>query len=158
MTTPARFLLGAAALVAMLVAVDCRRDAASTSPTPTEPEAATAAVELTWGDDWNVGLARAAAENRPMVVVFTAEWCLWCRRLESATFTDRAVRTALAGAVLVDLDVDRSSGRERAGSLRVDGPPTTVVLSPAGVERGRILGYLPPAEYLARLEGLLPSS
>lgn len=112
-------------------------------------------VDLTWESDWETALARAEAENRPLLVTFSAEWCIWCRRLESTTFVDREVQARLAELVLLELEIDRG-GRERARALGVDAPPTLVVLSPRGEELGRILGYMPPTTFLERLTAILP--
>jgi len=47
----------------------------------------TAAVKgIVWLNDEAAGLSRAAAQNQPMMIDFSAEWCAACKKLERETF------------------------------------------------------------------------
>lgn len=108
------------------------------------------------GDPWYDGdlagaLEEAAASDRIVLVGFTTEWCVWCRRLETDTLADPSVRAALAGFVPVKVDAERE-GAELARRLGVDSYPTIVFLDRQGEEVERILGFLPPDRFRAELE------
>jgi len=69
-----------------------------------------------------------AANGRPTLVYFTAEWCVTCRTIERVVLPDDAVRRGLAGFQLVKADLT-DFGKDNAAlmeKLRVAGPPTMV--------------------------------
>jgi thiol:disulfide interchange protein len=75
-------------------------------------------------------LGRAAAEHKRVIVVFGANWCIWCRRLHSTLETDPTVSTILNDRfVLVDVDVNRRNGAPRnADAVARYGNPTELGL------------------------------
>ncbi len=105
-------------------------------------------------------LARAAAEGKPVVIDFSAAWCTPCRELDEKTFHDPAVvQKAGREVVMVKVDLTKSGdpGHERLlAAYGVKGVPTLVFLDPAGRERTdlRLVDYLPPEEFLKRLDDL----
>ncbi len=116
-----------------------------------------APVEVPWATSWDAAFERARAEDKPVLVTFSAEWCVWCARLEATTFGDHKVASLLADRVVpVDLDVD-GPGRELSDRYGVDPLPTVLVLSHDGSELGRIVGYLPPGGFLERMVEILPA-
>jgi thiol:disulfide interchange protein len=118
---------------------------------PEAPVAGVAAVS----SHGAVALTRARAENKPVMVTFYADWCIWCKRFEDTTLADGAVATYLSEKVVsLRLDVD-GDGQELSDRYRVDGLPTILVLDPDGEELGRIPGYLPPAGFLDRVRAML---
>ena len=108
------------------------------------------------GDDfWFRGsldaATKLAAENNTLVFVeFYTDWCSWCRRLESETLTDRAVREELGKFVAIQLNAE-TNGAEAARRLGVDSYPAMIFLDPSGEEVERILGYLPPEKFVAEV-------
>jgi thiol:disulfide interchange protein len=112
-------------------------------------------VKLQWASGWDDAFTRAQAENKPVLASFEAEWCVWCKKLDSITYRDSAVMSLIAESVVpVTLDVD-GSGRELSNTHGVESLPTILVFSPDGVERGRINGYLPPGQFLDAMTGIL---
>jgi thioredoxin-related protein len=93
--------------------------------------------------------ATAAARDRDTLVMmeFYTDWCSWCRRLEADTFTDPAVLALLRDVVPIRVDAE-GSGEELARRFGVDSYPTIVFVDGQGNEVDRILGYLPPAEFV----------
>lgn len=71
-------------------------------------------------------LARATAEHKRVIVVFGANWCIWCRRLHNTLETDPTVSKILNDRfVLVDVDVNRRNGAPRnADAVARYGNPT----------------------------------
>lgn len=112
-------------------------------------------AKLVWATDWDDAVARAKRENRVVMAEFYADWCVWCKRLESTTFADPDVVGLLGErAVAVKIDGERE-GRVLAGRFAVDGYPTIVFLSPDQQEIGRVPGYLEPADFIEAVRGWL---
>jgi thiol:disulfide interchange protein len=104
---------------------------------------------VAWVTDWDTALSRAKKENKVVVVDFYADWCVWCRRLDSTTYRDPAVVRFLAEkTVPLKLNVEGSPGRALANKYGVDGLPTIVILGADGREVGRIPGYMPADRFL----------
>jgi thioredoxin-like negative regulator of GroEL len=94
---------------------------------------------------------RATEEPRPIVLVFGARWCGWCRKLEYETLTDEAVAKKGAGFHWVKIDLD--SNRELAASYGVHGLPHTAVIGADGERRlGSRSGFLNVTQMLAFLD------
>ena len=114
------------------------------------PVAASHSTEgVRWITDWETALSRARKENKVVVVDFYADWCVWCRRLDSTTYRDPSVVRFLAKhTVPLKLDVEASPGRSLANRYGVEGLPTIVILGADGTELGRIPGYMPAGRFL----------
>ena len=146
-----------AAIAAFAIIVACGQPE-SVTEAPIETISNHATVEVTWEKDLPSALERARVEGKPVLVNFYADWCVWCKRLESTTFRDAKVASVLQNRVVpLSLDVD-GSGRQLSNEYRVDGLPTIVVLDAGGQEIGRIPGYMSPENFLATVEGFLQQS
>ncbi len=106
-----------------------------------------------WITDWDAALAQAKKENKVVVIDFYADWCVWCRRLDSTTYRDpKVVRYLMEKTVPLKLDVEASPGRAMANRYGVDGLPTIVILGADGNELGRIPGYMPAEGFLEAVQ------
>ena len=92
--------------------------------------------------DLDAAVTAAAERDTLAFVEFKTEWCSWCRRLETETFTDREVRRELSSLVPIQLDAE-ADGAEAARRFDIDSYPTMVFLDGSGDEVERIVGYLP---------------
>ena len=112
-------------------------------------------AKLDWAESWESAFERAKSEGKPVLVSFEAEWCVWCKKLESTTYRDSEVMALIAGSTVpLSLDVD-NAGRELSDVHGVESLPTVLVFSPAGEERGRINGYLPPGQFVEAVADIL---
>lgn len=107
--------------------------------------------DIWFSGDFTAATSLAKQRNTLVMLVFTAEWCTWCERMDRETFTSAEVRELLADIVAVKLDAERD-GRKLAARYGVDSYPTIVFTDGDGDEVDRILGYLPPAEFVAQAE------
>ena len=112
-------------------------------------------AHLDWEKSWDSAFTRAKSEGKPVLVSFEAEWCVWCKKLESTTYRDSAVRSLIAGSVIpLTLDVD-GAGSRLSDEHGVESLPTVLVFSPSGDEQGRINGYLPPGRFVEAMNEIL---
>jgi uncharacterized protein YyaL (SSP411 family) len=47
--------------------------------------------QIQWRTDLNEGHEQAVAENKPMLIVFDADWCKYCEKMDDKTFNDSSV-------------------------------------------------------------------
>jgi thiol:disulfide interchange protein DsbD len=105
-------------------------------------------------------LQSARASGKPVILDFSAEWCVACRELDSKTFSDPRVVARASEFLTFRADLTRYSSspatalRQRYGIV---GLPTVVFLMPDGVEMAdlRVVGFLPADEFLARMDKAL---
>ena len=101
-------------------------------------------------------VAGSLAKGRPVMLDFSADWCVPCHELEQQTFPDRAV-AALAGdfdAYRVDLTKFQSSESERTRQqYHVSGVPTVIFLRPGKgeVPATRVEGFVPASAFVERM-------
>jgi thioredoxin-related protein len=119
---------------------------------------------LEWQKDIFAGHKESTRTGKPMLLVFGADWCVFCKKLEQTTLAEpEMVKYINANFVPVHLDFDRD--KKVASILEVKSLPCTVVLSPEADVLGRIEGFAKaPALYkhLAAAkktqEGISPAS
>jgi len=102
-------------------------------------------------DDLDREIAAAAAAGRPAMLDFYADWCFSCKEMERYTFTDDAVQSALANAVLLKADVTANDEADQAMLQRfqIFGPPTIAFWGADGNERAayRVVGFMKAEEF-----------
>lgn len=101
-------------------------------------------------------MAGTLRQGNPVVLDFTANWCVPCHELERVTFADRRVREAMKRfrAYRVDLTHYDSPEAERwRKQYGITGVPTVVFLAPDGseVRAARVEGFLGPAAFIERI-------
>ncbi len=148
-------------LTAVILAVGsltaCGGGAVEQMPVDTGFEAVSAheTARLDWEESWESAFSRAESENKPVLVSFEAEWCVWCKKLESTTYRDSAVMSLIAESMVpLTLDVD-NEGRALSDTHGVESLPTVLVFSPNGEEKGRINGFLPPGQFVDAVNDIL---
>jgi thiol-disulfide isomerase/thioredoxin len=106
------------------------------------------AMELpdNWIKSWDEAAKQAKAEKKPMIAVFSAEWCGPCKMMAKEVYPKENVRTVLKDWVAVYVDGDKEP--ERAAKFSIEGYPTYVLLSPEGVEEDRFVGARPEETFV----------
>jgi thioredoxin-related protein len=110
---------------------------------------------VVWKGDYAVARKEAFEKGKPLVIVFSGENCVWCRKLETNTLRDAGVAAALAERfVCLKVDGDREVNLTQA--LRVQSYPTTVIAAPDGKILATIDGYSDAAKFLEQLNRVAP--
>jgi thiol:disulfide interchange protein len=104
-TRAGRLAWGAAGTAVVLLAV-----AAAAGLTDSGP--------LRWAPYTPERFAAAVRDRRPVVMVFTAEWCLNCKALEQSVWKDRELAQTIADCGAVPMKVDLTAGNP-AGRARL---------------------------------------
>ena len=120
-----------------------------------------AALAPAWAAEWMTDLeaakAKAAAENKAVLVDFTgSDWCGWCIRLRKQVLDTPAFETyAKDKFVLMEVDVPNNPkfdkklmarNRELCKQYGVSSFPTILVLTPQGEVAGGLGGYVPTVD------------
>lgn len=127
--------------------------AARASSAAGEP-AATSGAEDGQPIHWYAGLKIAHEESqrtgRPMLIVFKAEWCEHCKKLDRQTLSDgRVARYINESFVPVELDLEQDA--DIAKALEVERIPCTLALNPQADLLGRIVGFVDDAQLRSAL-------
>ena len=98
-------------------------------------------------------LQTAKSEGRPVVIDFSADWCVPCREMERTTFVDPAVVNAAGKFVRLraNLTADNTANQAIIKQFTVEGVPTMVFIDDHGIVRKRRVGYVGPNEFLGYL-------
>jgi YHS domain-containing protein len=96
----------------------------------------------------------AQSRNRPVLLLFSAEWCPACLRLERGPFREPEF-ARFVNQLFIATRVDVDDAPALAKRFAADRLPVAVVLAPGGTELGRVAGYKPASAYQGDLERLL---
>ncbi len=99
---------------------------------------------------------RAQAARRPLLVDFTAAWCMACKELDKRTFSEPNVAREAARfmAVKVDLTSDTPANEAIKQQQAVVGLPTVIAFDSRGNEAVRCTDFVPPAEFSRTLQAV----
>ena len=104
-------------------------------------------------------LKQAAAQNKPAMLDFYADWCVSCIEMERKTFSDPDVQAALADTVLLKADVTLNDAKDKAllDAFGLFGPPSILFFDRNGEEmpRFRLMGFLDADEFEAHSRAAL---
>lgn len=106
--------------------------------------------------------AAIKGSDKPVLLDFSAAWCVSCKELEEFTFSDPDVARRMEGFLLVRADVTSNSDAERALMKRFGlfGPPAIILFDKAGreLQSERVVGFIKAADFSKRLDRVLSGS
>jgi uncharacterized protein YyaL (SSP411 family) len=116
-----------------------------------DPPAETAAAEsIHWQPTLKAAHQIAVRENKPLLLVWGADWCGFCKKLEGETLAHPALAKYINETfVTVHLDYDKDE--KVRDILEVERLPCTIVLTPQAEQLERFEGFLQPADVYQKL-------
>jgi protein disulfide-isomerase len=113
-----------------------------------------APAKVSWRSDVKAAEREAGTLERPLLVFFSAEWCMPCKEMLAKSFADRAVADTIARRfvpLLVDMTHDDDAAHAVAERYKVRAMPTLLVVRGSD-ERLRRESFADAAELKAVLD------
>jgi thioredoxin:protein disulfide reductase len=99
----------------------------------------------------DAALREARTAGQPVMLDFTAEWCVSCKEMEEYTFPESGVISALQPFLLLRADVTANNDDDKALLQRFSsfGPPTIAFFDRSGFERAnyKLVGFVPADKF-----------
>ena len=117
-----------------------------------------------WHDYSEEILKQAAAQGKPVIIDFYADWCAPCREFEELTFHhSEVVAQAKNKFLMIKVDVTTGGNPLHQKLLKrydVKGVPTIIFLDPKGEERVdlRLVDYFPAKSFLGHMAEIINTS
>jgi thioredoxin-related protein len=114
-----------------------------------------AARLIKWAKNFDDALAQAKDSKRYAMVDFTADWCIWCKRLDSDVYADETAAKAIDESVVsVKVDTESDEGKPIADRYKsmIQGLPTILFVDDKGEVVGRMVGYKPATEFVKAVQ------
>ena len=103
-------------------------------------------------------LVEAKTAHQPVMLDFTADWCISCKEMEEYTFPDQGVIGALQPFMLLRVDVTDNDKDDQAllQLFRSFGPPTIAFFDSAGTARDnfKLVGFVAPEKFREHVASL----
>jgi len=103
--------------------------------------------------------AAVQASSKPVLIDFSADWCVACKELAEITFEDAKVQALMQKFTLLQVDVTKNSDDDKAlqKDFGVVGPPAIIFYDESNKElkNSKMIGYKPPSEFLPILKNVL---
>ncbi len=114
------------------------------------------ATGIAWASSFENALEEAQIDGKIVMVDFFTDWCGWCRRLDSDTYSNADVAAHARRIVCVKVNAERRTDLARRYGVRVF--PTITFLRPDGTQIDGIRGYLPPRQFIPVLDRVTDSA
>jgi len=111
--------------------------------------------DVAWADDIDSARQLAATSGKPMLLFFTAEWCVPCRIMKREVFADPEVTMAINAKVVPVMIHEGEPGADDVFSrYDVRGTPITIFTDPQGNVLDYEVGGIGKARFMEMLENL----
>lgn len=112
---------------------------------------------IRWSAYDEASLQAAKMRDKPVMIDFSADWCLPCKELDEKTFTHPRVIEEAERFVRLKADLTHSTDTQSlqlSSRYQIFGVPTIVFLRPDGTEASeqRLFGFERPEDFLERMQ------
>lgn len=97
----------------------------------------------------------AKASSTPIIIDFYADWCIPCKELDAATFSNEKVITESKRFATFKADMTKSVSPDVEAiknKFNIKGVPTVLIIDSNGNEVQRITGFVPADEFLKTIQ------
>ncbi len=111
--------------------------------------------QVAWQPSYETAIEAAGSSDKPVFVVFSADWCGPCKQMKAWVFSDTAVADRITHdfvPVRIDLTHNESSAIDLAQRYNVQGIPALFVLDAEGNPLSRMTGYMSKDELMNWLD------
>lgn len=116
-------------------------------------EKAEVAGDLEWLTSFDEALQLAQQKSKPIMIDFFADWCGWCKRLDSDTYAHEDV-VSKAGD-FISLKIDADIERDLSSRYKIAGLPTILFIDHTGREIHRVVGYRQADKFVQEMDAAL---
>jgi len=103
-------------------------------------------------DDLELAKSQAKELKKYILVDVSADWCVYCKKMENTTFRDSSVSNFVhLNMVAVKLDIDKEIGNQFATEHGITGLPTLVILDYKGNLIQQVVGFMNASDILQLL-------
>jgi thiol:disulfide interchange protein DsbD len=112
-----------------------------------------APAELTFAPFNSELLVSATEARKPVLIDFSADWCIPCREMEHSTFVDPSVVSEARRFVAMKANLTKQDKHteDLMSRFEIQGVPTTMLIDSSGKVFQRKVGYIGPQEMLSEL-------
>lgn len=100
------------------------------------------------------GWKQATTQQQPMLVMFTSDNCLYCKKMLAETYGHPAIEQMLAANTQTVL-AHKDDYQALVKKLGIRGYPSSVLVSPKGDVLDFMEGFVPPKDFAKRVHPLL---
>ncbi|MBS1994898.1 MAG: thioredoxin family protein [Cyanobacteria bacterium SZAS LIN-2] len=109
-------------------------------------------ASINWSSDYQSALQKAKQSNKPLLVDFTASWCVFCRKMDQTTFIEPDVVARInSDFIPVKLDEQNKDAQILSSKFEFQALPTVLVLDGDGNLKKKITGFVGPDRFLKLL-------
>ncbi len=110
--------------------------------------------KVKWQSDLKAAHEQSLKTGKPILLVFGAEWCFFCHKLERETLNDKEMAEFI-NTNFVALKLDLEKDEKVAKILGVKSLPASIVVNSDADLLANIVGYQKPASYSKNLRAAL---
>ncbi len=117
------------------------------------PSSSARSAEVHWSTDVEKSLQAANSKNTPILMQFTASWCVYCKRMEKTTFADPQLAERI-NQQYTAIQVDADKHKDLVKELQIKGLPALLVIAPDLTIIDRISGFQTAEALTRRLDDI----
>lgn len=111
------------------------------------------AYAINWRYNLQDAFRIAKSSQKPIMVDFYTEWCGWCKKLDSDTYSDPDVKKLAEEFICVKIDGDKERGL--VSKYNISGYPTILFLNYEGTVVNQVVGYEGPSDFAKTMKVVL---